>query len=405
VQIGPSTVPSPKSTPFDDLTLDWLRAKPGVKWRRHAASDVLPAWVADMDFPTPDPVRRALYELIDSADLGYPGWSTGSPLRAVFAERMRQRFDWAAEPTRVRETNEVVQGAQLAILHATNPGDTIALHTPTYPPFLSSIAAMDRRILPIPMLDQPDGWDANLPHLERSLRETPCRALVLVNPHNPTGRVFTPDELATLATLAIRHDLLVIADEIHADLTYPPHRHIPLATLPGMAERTVTLNSASKAFNLAGTRCAVAHIGPERLLQAWDNQPGNLYGRANILGVAATLAAWRDGDDWLNAAVTHLDAQRHRLAHGLKTRIPAARHHLGQATYLAWIDFRDTGLGGDPAEDLLASAQVALTSGSTFGPGGEGFARLNFATSADILDEIIHRITQAVTATPKRQRG
>lgn len=389
--------------PFNGLDLKWLRAKPGVKWRQ-VEPDVLPAWVADMDFPTPEPVRQALHELIDCADLGYPGWLAGTPLRTAFADRMRARFDWSADPARVRETSEVVQGAQLALHFGTDPGATIAVHTPTYPPFLEAISAMDRHVLPIPMVDEPDGWTFDIDRLDRDLRVSRCQALLLVNPHNPTGRVFTADELHALAKLAEHHDLLVISDEIHADLAYQPHRHIPIATLPGMAARTVTLNSASKAFNLAGARCAVAHIGPDRLLSAWDQQPGNLYGRANLFGVAATLAAWERGDEWLAAAVAHLDSQRHLFADALARQLPKARHHLAQASYLAWIDLRALGLGPDPAAPLLESARVALTSGTSFGPGGEGFARLNFATSADLLRELVDRISRAVNSSSE-QRG
>ncbi|MGH3673998.1 MAG: MalY/PatB family protein [Pseudonocardiaceae bacterium] len=357
-----------------------------------------------MDFPTPEPVRLALHDLIDAADLGYPGWLTGTPLRVAFADRMRCRFGWSLDPTRIRETNEVVQGVQLAVYFGTNPGDAIAVHAPTYPPFLKALTAMGRCVLNIPMIDNPAGWVFDIRRLEYHLRNARCRAFLLVNPHNPTGRVFNADELAALAQLAERHDMLIISDEIHADLVYPPHQHIPIASLPGMAARTVTLSSASKAFNLAGVRCAVAHIGPERLLARWDEQPGNLYGRANIFGVAATLAAWRNGDDWLARAITHLDNQRHLLADLLVARLPDARHHLVQASYLAWIDFRPLGLGPDPADRLAKQAGVALTSGLPFGLGGDGFARLNFATSTHLLSEIIGRMGRAVSTTTD-QRG
>jgi cystathionine beta-lyase len=389
--------------PFNGLDLNWLRAKPGVKWRG-VEPDVLPAWLADMDFPTPEPVRHALRVLIDSADLGYPGWLAGTPLRVAFADRMRARFGWAADPARVRETSEVVQGAQLALHFGTEPGDTIAVHTPTYPPFLETITAMSRQMLPIPMVDEPGGWTFEIDRLDQNLRTSRCRALLLVNPHNPTGRVFTIRELQALAELAERHDLLVISDEIHADLAYQPHRHIPIATLPGMAARTVTLSSASKTFNLAGLRCAVAHIGPDHLLATWDQQPVNLYGCANVFGVAATLAAWEHGDEWLAAVVAHLDSQRHLLADALAQQLPRVRHHLVEASYLAWIDFRALGLGADPAAALLKSARVALSSGPSFGPGGDGFARLNFATSADLLGELLERISRAVNNNSE-QRG
>jgi cystathionine beta-lyase len=381
------------------MDLDWLRTKQGVKWRRFGA-EVIPAWLADMDFPPAQVVSQAVQEVVDGADLGYPGWAQGTPLRALFAERMAQRHGWVLDPTRVRETNEVVQGTLLALMHGTSIGDVVAIHTPTYPPFQKYIPALGRLLLPIPMADVDGGWACDLARLDRDVASTRCRALVLVNPHNPTGRVFAAEELDALAHTARRHDLLVIADEIHSDLVYAPHRHIPFASLPGMGERTVTLNSASKGFNLAGVRCAIAHLGPERLRASWDNAPSVLYTSPNIFGVAATLAAWQHGDTWLTGVLAHLDRQRHLLIDSLARLVPGARHHLVQAGYLAWIDFRATGLGPDPAATLLDSAKVALQSGVPFvtDGGGEGFARLNFATSPDILREIINRISHVAGA-------
>jgi cystathionine beta-lyase len=286
--------PHPGGDPFNSIGLDWLRTKRGIKWRRFDP-EVIPAWLADMDFPPAPQVTEAIQELLEGADLGYPGWVQGTPLRAAFAERMAQRHGWALDPAQVRETNEVVQGTLLALLHGTSDGDVVAIHTPTYPPFLRHIPALGRTLLPIPMNDERDGWTVDLARLDHDLAACRCRALVLVNPHNPTGRVMTAEELDALAHLAWRHDLLVISDEIHSDLIYPPHQHIPFASLPGMTERTVTLNSASKGFNLAGVRCAIAHVGPPRLREVWDSTPPTLYGSPNIFGVAATLAAATPG--------------------------------------------------------------------------------------------------------------
>jgi cystathionine beta-lyase len=253
--------------------------------------------------------------------------------------------------------------------------------------------------MPIPMDEHRASWGFDFAQLDSDLAASGCRALVLVNPHNPTGKVFTAEELDKLGYLARRHDLLVISDEIHSDLVFPPHKHIPIASLPGMAERTVTLNSASKGFNLAGVRCAIAHIGPERLRQTWDSSPPTLYGSPNIFGVTATLAAWQHGDTWLSSVVDHLDRQRHLLVDSLKREVPGTRHRKVEAGYLAWIDFRNLSLGSDPAEFLLTNGKVALQSGAAFtlDDHGRGFARLNFATSSGLLHEIISRISHACT--------
>jgi cysteine-S-conjugate beta-lyase len=335
---------------------------------------------------------------LNGADLGYPGWLQGTPLRTAFAERMMRRHGWALDPAHLRETKEVVQGALRALTHGTNTGDVVALHIPTYPPFLKHIPTLGRILLPIPMNDERNGWTFDLGRLDDDLAATGCRAMILVNPHNPTGRVFTAEELDALAYLAVRHNLLIVSDEIHADLIYPPHQHIPFASLPGMSERTVTLNSASKGFNLAGARCAVAHLGPARLREVWDSAPPALYTSPNIFGVAATLAAWQHGDTWLAGLVAHLGQQRRFLVESLASTMPRIRHHLVQAGYLAWLDFRATELGPDPATALLDKANVALQPGRPFTlDGGDGYARLNFATSTDILREIISRISHAAS--------
>lgn len=379
---------------FDDLDVAELRQRPGVKWSK-AGPDVIPAWVADMDFPPPPPVRDALVRGL--GDLGYPGWDDhpeDNPLRAVFAEQMRRRYDVVIDPAHVREFTELIQALQ-AILHvATRPGDAVAMHTPNYPPFLQTLAGMDRRLVPIPMVANGDGWGFDAGRLAGDVARHGCRALILVNPHNPTGRVFRREELAAIAELAVRHDLLVIADEIHAELAYDPHRHIPFASLgPEAADRTVTITSAGKAFNIAGLRCSVAHVGDRRVRKALEAQPPLLFGEVSSLSVLATLAAWREGEDWLAAVRAVLDRNRRLVAAALP---PGVHHHLPEAGYLAWLDCRDLGLGPDPAEFFLDEARLMLSHGPSFGPGGAGFTRLNFATSGPILKEILRRFGDAV---------
>ena len=385
------------SAGFDDLDLAWLQAKPGAKWHRHGPGR-LAAWVADMDFPAPPPVALALHSFVDAGDLGYPDWLEGTPLRSLFAQRMAGRFGWAASPDEVRELSDVVQGVQIALHLATPPGAAIALHTPAYPPFFRTAATMDRPILPIPAVRTGDGWAYDHERFARDLAAArgACRTLLLCNPQNPTGRVFSRDELAELAALAEEHDLLIISDEIHADLVYEPARHVPIASLgPEVAARTLTLTSATKAFNVAGVRCAIAHIGPPALRETWDAQPDHLVGIVSRLGVEATRAAWQDGDDWLASVVAVLDRNRRLLGDLLAARLPAVDYVVPQATYLAWLDFRPLGLPDRP-ETLLRDGGVVLYPGPDFGPDGEGFARCNFATSATVLEAIVDRMAAAV---------
>jgi cystathionine beta-lyase len=381
---------------FDDVDLDQLSRRPGAKWGV-ADPGVLAAWVADMDFPIPPPVREALRRRIDT-DLGYPMWTAvreEMPLPAAFAERMAQRYGFTPDPAYVREFTDVNQALQVILHLATRPGDPVALHVPAYPPFLATLESMDRPLVPVHMLDTHDGWRFDADRLADDVARHGCRTLLLVNPQNPTGRAFRRDELLAIADVVRAHDLLVISDEIHADLVFAPGVHIPFASLgPEIAERTVTVTSATKAFNLAGIRCAVAHIGPERLRDALAAQPDVLFGEVNILGVEATLAAWRAGDDWLDGVRAVLDRNRHRLVKALP---PGIGCRLPEATYLAWLDCRALGLGPHPAEFFRKEARVLLSGGPPFGPGGEGFARLNFATSEPVLEEILARMNEAVS--------
>ncbi|WP_254647908.1 MalY/PatB family protein [Streptomyces sp. GbtcB6] len=383
---------------FDDLDREWLRARSSVKWHR-PGPDVLPAWVADMDFPVPPAVTDALRDAVERRDLGYPDWPDGSPLRTAFARRMADRYGWEAEADRVREQTDLIQCLQLVLHLATSPGDAVAVQTPNYPPFLATLATMGRPAVPVPMLDTDQGWRMDFAALDAAVTRAGCKVLVLVNPHNPTGRVLTRAELEELAAIARRHDLLVISDEIHAELVYSPHRHIPFASLsPDAARRTVTLTSAGKAFNLAAIRCAVTHYGPDRLLALRDAQPPDLYGAVSPLGVVATEAAWRDGDAWQRDLLTVLDRNRHRVEQVLRTRLPQLRQHTPEATYLAWIDARLPGLEEPPVDRVRKAGGVLLDGGTPFGPGAADFLRLNFATSHAVLEDILAGLTRALAA-------
>jgi cystathionine beta-lyase len=262
---------------------------------------------------------------------------------------------------------------------------------------LKTIELMGRRMIVNPIERSGDGWGFDPERLERDVAAARCRTLMIVNPHNPTGRVFTRVELQALAGIAVRHDMLIIADEVLADLAYAPHHHVPMATLgPEVADRTVTLTSATKAFNMAGLRCAVAHVAPARLREVLDAQPPDLFGPVNVLGVEATKAAWRHGDAWLSALLRHLAACRGLVTTALADRAPAIGYDPPEAAYLAWLDCRRMGRGAEPADYFRAEARVELSAGRTFGTEGAGFARLNFATSTEVLTEILDRMTTAL---------
>jgi cysteine-S-conjugate beta-lyase len=383
---------------FERIDRAWLAAKPGAKWARCAEHGQLAAWVADMDMPPAAVITDRLQALVAGGDLGYPDWRDphGSPLRELFAARMAQRYGWHVEPGHCQELNDVVQGIQMMLHLGSEPGDGVVLHLPSYPPFLKSIESMHRRLEPLPARLDATGWVFDLDALDATLRERPSRVLMLCHPHNPTGRVFARPELERLAAIAEEHDLLVVSDEIHAELVYEPHGHVPFASVSAQAAaRTVTITSASKAFNLAGLRWAIAHIGPSWLRDRLHALPNHLFGVPNLTAVAATTAAWTEGEPWREALVRHLDANRAHLAQSIHDRLPGIVHVPPEATYLAWMDCRALGWAEEPAERFAAGG-VRLSPGADFA--APGFARLNFATSPAVLDDIVERMAAVVAA-------
>jgi cystathionine beta-lyase len=305
---------------------------------------------------------------------------------------MADRFGWSIDPAHTIELNDVLHGLHVVLHLCTEPGDGIVLHTPAYHPFLDTIDQTHLRMVESQAQLVDGRWQWDHDELDRRLESEPARILLLCNPQNPTGRVFTRAELERLAAIAERHDLLVVSDEIHSDLVYAPHRHIPMATIA--PDRTVTLTSASKAFNIAGLRWAIAHIGPTWLRERIASLPGHLFGAPNLTAVAATHAAWTQGDDWLAAVMARLDAHRSLLADLLRTRIPGVGYVPPEATYLAWLDATSLGLADEPAALALA-AGVALSPGADFGANGAGFARLNMATSTDVLRAVVDAVATA----------
>ncbi len=380
---------------FDDLDIAELSARAGAKWARAVDEGLLPAWVADMDFPVAPVIRSALHEQIET-DLGYPNWVHGTPLREEFAARMRDRYGWEPDPGSVREQTDLIQALQLILHLSTRRGDSVVVQTPNYPPFLASIRRMGLQQLDFPFVDRGDGWVLDMEAFEQRVARHRPRVLVLVNPHNPTGRVHTRAELEQIADIAERFDLLVVSDEIHAEIVFEPHVHIPFASLgPDAAKRTVTITSAGKSFNLAGLRCAVVHYGSERLLRRRDAEPFDLYGAVSVPGVIATLAAWRHGDAWQRDLMQVLERNRRHVDAVLRERIPAARHHLPEGTYLTWIDAGPLGFD-DPVERVRERGRILVEGGLRFGSGCRNYVRINFATSAELLDMILEGVTSAL---------
>jgi cystathionine beta-lyase len=380
---------------IDALSVAELRRSAGIKWRLFG-EDVLPAWVADMDFPVAPPVHRAIRDLVERHDLGYHLVPLSPALRDALVSRMAERFSWPVEPSRIVPLVNVVQGLDACVLLHSRPDDGVVVQVPIYPPFLAAVRRSGRRLVESPLVRGADRFEIDFDLLRAGVDRS-TRLLLLCNPHNPSGRVFEAAELTALAELALEHDWIVVSDEIHADLTFPGHRHIPFASLgPELDERTITLTSATKAFNLAGLPCAFAVCGSDRLQQPFRDLPPHVLGHCGILDDAATRAAWTEGQPWLDEVMAYLLENRRLLLDFFAREMPELDVAAPEATYLAWLDCRRLGLPGDPFAFFLEHARVALSRGPDFGTGGEGFARLNFATSRAILQEILERMTSAV---------
>ncbi|MQY13219.1 putative cystathionine beta-lyase [Streptomyces sp. RB5] len=372
--------------PLARLTLPELRRRTSMKWRAYDP-DVLPLWVAEMDVPLAEPVAEALHTAVDLGDTGYPAGQEYAEALAWFA---KERWAWEPAPERTAIVPDVMLGVVEMLKLVTAPGDTVVVNSPVYPPFYAFVEHMDRRIAEAPL-----GADRRIDFtaLAEAFRAG-ARAYLLCNPHNPTGTVHTAAELAEVARLAEEYGVRVVADEIHAPLVPDGAVFTPNLSVPG-AERGLSLLSASKAWNLAGLKAALAVAGPGSAdeLAAMPEEVG--HGPSH-LGVMAHTAALRHGGPWLDALLAGLAHNRELLSVLLAEHLPAVRYRPPEGTYLAWLDCRELGLGDDPAAVFLERGRVALSGGLPFGSGGAGHVRLNLAASPEVLREAVRRMATSL---------
>jgi cystathionine beta-lyase len=380
---------------IDSLSAAELHGSSRLKWRLFG-EHVLPAWVADMDFPVAPPIQRAVRDLLDRHDLGYHRGPLSPGLRDALVSRMAERFSWQIEPQRIVPLANVLQGLDVSVLLNSRRDEGVVVLVPIYPPFLAAVGQSGRRLVEGPLVRGADRFEIDFDRLRANI-DPRVRVLLLCNPHNPTGRVFERAELTALGELALEHDWIVVSDEIHADLTFPGHRHLPFATLgPELAERTITLTSATKAFNFAGLPSGFAIFGSDRVQQPWLDLPRHVLGHCGIVGDAAACAAWTEGQPWLDEVIAYLTENRRLVLDFFARELPDVHILPPEATYLAWLDCRRLDLPSDPFGFFLEHARVALSRGLDFGTGGETCVRLNFATSQAILQEILERMATAV---------
>jgi len=377
-----------------DFDVAFLRSRRTNKWHKFA-DDVLPAWVADMDFGVAPPIAEALARLARNQEYGYA--AREGALAAAFARRMQHRFGWTVDPADAHPIGDLVQASFSSVMAFSEPGDAVLLQLPSYPPFMRAIEDTGRRLIANHMRDNGTRWVLDLDAYEAA-PDPRTRVLIFCHPQNPTGRAFTRTELEQVAEFAIRHDLTVVSDEIHADIVYPGNTHIPLASLSReIAARTITITSATKSFNIPSLRCAVMYFGAPALKEQFFSRiPSRLLGSPGVTGVDATIAAWDEGQPWLDEILVQLKSNRDWLAQTIGSELPGVMMRLPEATYLAWLDCSALTLPCPAGQFFLDRARVGLNFGETFGAPYANFARLNFATPAPVLREIIGRMAKAV---------
>ncbi|MGC1214890.1 MAG: MalY/PatB family protein [Micromonospora sp.] len=405
---APSADGSAARNPLTLLRLDQLRQRTSVKWRLHP-SDVLPLWVAEMDVPLAPPVADALRRAVDLGDTGYAYGTGYAEALGDFAARRWGWNDFRVDHTTV--VPDVMMGIVEVLRLVTDPGDAVVVCSPVYPPFYAFVSHAGRQVLEAPLGPDLRMDPGALDEAFRRARACGRRpAFLLCNPHNPTGVVHRRDELEAVAELADRHGVRVISDEIHAPLVLPGAHFTPYLTVTG-AENAFALISASKAWNLAGLKAALAVAGPQTAADL-ARMPEEVSHGPSHLGVLAHTAAFRAGGPWLDLLLDGLDANRTLLETLLAKHLPSVTYHRPEGTYLAWLDCSRLGIDTEqpgsepgvasdlagPAKMFLDRARVALSSGHVFGSGGAGFVRLNFATAPAILTDAVTRMGGAVDA-------
>lgn len=369
------------------LSLERLHRRRSAKWSRYGP-EVLPAWVAEMDFPLAPPVKLALKEALELDDCGY---SNPGELGAAFAEFAMGRHGWEVDPDAVSPSSDVVGAITAVLKEIAKPGDRVVVDTPVYHPFFSIVEEASCELVEVPLA----GTELDVEGIEREFAAG-AAALILCSPHNPTGAVPGRKELEAIAAAADRHGAWILADEIHAPLTLPGAEHVPFLTVSEAARRRgVAFWSASKTFNLAGLHCAQIVTASEEAAVLIARLPVSAT-HCGHLGAIGSIAAFRDGCEWLDGVLAVLDHNRALLARLLEERLPEVGYQPPRAGYLAWLDLRALDLGPDPSQPILERARLALSPGPQFGPQGAGFARLNFGTSPALVEAAVERIARAV---------
>jgi cystathionine beta-lyase len=370
--------------------LPTLRRRTSEKWRTYAA-DVLPMFVAEMDFPLAPAIRAALHAAVDLGDTGYVD-PHDRGAREAFAAYARDAWGWSPAPERMGITTDVSVVIVESLRRLIAPGQGVVVNPPVYPPFFALVEEAGGTVVEVPLLDDGTAYTLDLDGIDRALAAG-AAGVLLCNPHNPVGLLHAREDLEALARIVARHGAFVVSDEIHAPLTHHGRTFTPYLSVSGAArEHGIVAASASKAFNLAGLKCGLFVAAGERMSRLISSLPEEVTFRAGLFGLIATRAGFAGGRDWLDATVAAIETNFALLEDQLAEKLPGVRLRAGGASYLAWLDMSALGWGDDPAAHALRAARVALTSGPTFGAPGARHARMNVACAPETILEAVDRL-------------
>jgi len=357
-------------------------------------ADVLPMWVADMDFETPDFIRNAVIERANHSIYGYS--FRNDEYHQSIIDWVKRRFDWHIQKDWILFSPGVVPALNFSVLSYTEPGDGIIVQPPVYFPFFSAVEKNERRLIENRLVLEDNHYVIDFDDLEKKSKE--AKLLFLCSPHNPVGRCWTPEELARIGNICLENDVILISDEIHNDLILPGFNHFPSATLSDeIAKNTITFIAPSKTFNLAGLHTSSVIISDEKLRSKFQNTLDRLrVTGGNIFGAVASQAGYTYGDKWLDEVMIYINKNFELLYNRLDDEFETIGLIPAEATYLAWLDFRKTGMTDDKIKDLLINkAGLGLSHGPIFGTGGSGFQRMNLAAPKQTINFAFDQLKKA----------
>jgi cystathionine beta-lyase len=378
---------------LEAMSLAEMRTHRSEKWRGFPA-DVLPLFVAEMDFPIAKPIQDILLEMVSHSDLGY--LSSIPELGQAFAGFSKRHWNWDVIPEQVRLCTDVGVGMVEVLRATTQPGDTVLVNSPIYQNFYNWIKETKVELIDVPFIQDGLNWSLDFDAIEK-VYAAGLKVHAICHPHNPLGRIFSGEELSKIADLAKKYGVTVISDEIHAPLTFPGKEFVPfLAVSQNAAEVGICVTSASKAFNIAGLKSALIVSQTKEKHEILAKMPMSVHYRSSILGAFAAVEAFNKGDEWLSAAMSTIESNAHYLKTLLDTHIPAAKYKIPDCSYLAWVDVSELGLGEDPCQVFLDKGRVAFNAGKIYGPTATQFVRINLATSESVIAEAVNRMVKSL---------